>query len=65
MATQEKIQDRDQLLVCGVRYEWNPVFHGYWSVNGQPRELQQADLSGLAEVAAGEYAPTSTPQIGH
>lgn len=40
MAKQSKVEGRDLIDVRGERYEWNDTFQGYWSVQGDPRELQ-------------------------
>lgn len=34
--------------VDGVSYEWNATFSAYWSVNGEPRVLQQEDAAILS-----------------
>lgn len=29
----------------GQRYEWNAAFNAYWSVSGEPRQLQPGEMA--------------------
>ena len=40
-----KINGLNLVEISGRRYEWNEITDSYWSVNGDPRELQTTDLA--------------------
>lgn len=41
-----KVKHMNRIRVDGRLYEWNDLFAAYWSVSGEPRQLQEADLAG-------------------
>ncbi|AQH05993.1 hypothetical protein A9R05_44405 (plasmid) [Burkholderia sp. KK1] len=55
----DKIDGMNLVNVNGRRYEWNETFSAYWSVEGEPRALQRADLVG-ADVRDGTSSAVSS-----
>lgn len=60
----EKIDGMDLISVNGRRYEWNESFSSYWSVDGDPRALQKADLVG-ADVRDGKVTEGNTDKTAN
>lgn len=44
MANQKHIAGLDRLEIQGTVFSWNPTFSSYWTVNGDPRALQESEL---------------------
>lgn len=45
MANQKYIAGLDHLEIEGRVFSWNPTFSSYWTVNGDPRALQESELA--------------------
>ena len=56
-----KIDGLNLVEIGGRRYEWNEATRSYWSVDGDPRELQATDL---ADEEATTEAPNLRGEIG-
>lgn len=66
-AVKAKIRSIDLLLVSGKRYEWNETFSCYWSVSGDPVQLQNKDIVGVKIFDARLYQKASdvANALGH